>query len=614
MLTLESGQPCLSVIMLGLLALGENVFAMTAQHLDSGPRPFDTYYNRIGQARRWWPLWLLAGSAILLRGLLVSRWPGDFESDEAIVGLMAKHILEGNLPVFFYGQFYMGSLEALVAAAYFWLLNDINGLILRFSPITFYLAFLVVSYLWLETWHNRPTAIWGTLFLAIPPAAPTKWTYVARGGFPEILFLGTLLFLLFQRSLTTGWTHFRLFGVGFVAGLALWTNPLAVLYLATTALIWILGSKWWQTWRIRFLSLPLLTWIVIGLALLLAVMFAQSMLQLTVDAIYIQRLLVGSVLVAWVASLTVLRWAGQLQLISVAPHQHPETKALWLGLGVVLGMAPMIYFFFNPGTATGGRDSFNFPIWSQIPALLRLLFSEIFPALIGLRGHPIGSMPGWTLFLKMIAAATFAVVVLFFCSRYRQALLDVLLLRSITPRSEHYLLVLGGLTIGFGLINGNIADFEHMRYFVPLIFVIGAVIGIAFAHLHQYRPVAALMLAVLLWGYYGLTQWYYYKSLPNGLPEQQVVEYLLRHDIKGGYAYTRHAYNITFLSQEQVIASPYASRNRYEPYSHYVESLPKRVYILPEGAQTEFALPELGSLEGFSKETISGFDIFIEID
>ena len=42
------------------------------------------------------------------------------DGDEAIVGLMAKHILErGELPVFYYGQHYMGSLESILASTSF---------------------------------------------------------------------------------------------------------------------------------------------------------------------------------------------------------------------------------------------------------------------------------------------------------------------------------------------------------------------------------------------------------------------------------------------------------------------------------------------------------------
>ena len=39
-----------------------------------------------------------------------------FNADEAIVALMARHINQGNIPIFFYGQSYMGSLDAILVA------------------------------------------------------------------------------------------------------------------------------------------------------------------------------------------------------------------------------------------------------------------------------------------------------------------------------------------------------------------------------------------------------------------------------------------------------------------------------------------------------------------
>jgi len=48
-----------------------------------------------------------------------------FNGDEAIVGLMARHILvDGARPIFFYGQAYMGSLDAYLVAAGFTLFGE----------------------------------------------------------------------------------------------------------------------------------------------------------------------------------------------------------------------------------------------------------------------------------------------------------------------------------------------------------------------------------------------------------------------------------------------------------------------------------------------------------
>lgn len=67
---------------------------------------------------------LLIGAAILRIDFI--RASGFvIDADEAIVGLMANHILHGGeLPVFYYGQHYMGSLEPLCAALMFWLFGS----------------------------------------------------------------------------------------------------------------------------------------------------------------------------------------------------------------------------------------------------------------------------------------------------------------------------------------------------------------------------------------------------------------------------------------------------------------------------------------------------------
>src|SRR3954453_20028827 len=57
----------------------------------------------------------------LARRLAVIASPlGEIDGDEAVVGLMARHIaFLGERPVFYYGQPYLGSLEAFTAAPFF---------------------------------------------------------------------------------------------------------------------------------------------------------------------------------------------------------------------------------------------------------------------------------------------------------------------------------------------------------------------------------------------------------------------------------------------------------------------------------------------------------------
>ena len=74
-------------------------------------------------------------NAVRLQLILLTN--SVIDSDEGIVGLMAKHITEGKpWPVFYYGQNYMGSLEAILAAFSFTLLGRSN-FTLKLVPLVF---------------------------------------------------------------------------------------------------------------------------------------------------------------------------------------------------------------------------------------------------------------------------------------------------------------------------------------------------------------------------------------------------------------------------------------------------------------------------------------------
>ena len=70
-------------------------------------------------------LWFCVGAAVvlvLLRSVVPVLWETGFNSDQAIVGLMAKHLSEGRaFPLFFYGQNYMLGVQSWIAVPFFWI-------------------------------------------------------------------------------------------------------------------------------------------------------------------------------------------------------------------------------------------------------------------------------------------------------------------------------------------------------------------------------------------------------------------------------------------------------------------------------------------------------------
>ena len=136
----------------------------------------------------------ILSATVFSRYGLLKYWYTNFNGDEAIVGLMARHILEGEIPVFYYGQEYLGSLEALVASFYFRLFGS-SPLVLKLSPFSFFLLFQVLCYFLFKKIGGRIVAFIACQFLVLSSSALLIWSVAARGGHIEILTLGVLLLL-----------------------------------------------------------------------------------------------------------------------------------------------------------------------------------------------------------------------------------------------------------------------------------------------------------------------------------------------------------------------------------------------------------------------------------
>ena len=92
-----------------------------------------------------WVYLLIMLIALALRVWLTVRTHGVIDGDEAMVGIQAENILRGErpFPLYFYGQAYMGSLEAYLVAILFKIAGP-SVWMLRAEPI---LLSLVVVWL-----------------------------------------------------------------------------------------------------------------------------------------------------------------------------------------------------------------------------------------------------------------------------------------------------------------------------------------------------------------------------------------------------------------------------------------------------------------------------------
>ncbi len=184
--------------------------------------------------------------AFALRWGVLTLTHFGIESDEAIVGLMAKHITEGrSWPIFYYGQPYMGSLEAFLTALSFKIFGQ-TSFAIKVVPLTFSLLLVVLIYRSARYVTDKFGARVAALLAALGPNALIVWSGKARGGFIELVAIGSLAFLLSFRilkklsgdnSLTRARSDrhlglgFDVFLLGFVLGVGWWTNNQIIFYL-----------------------------------------------------------------------------------------------------------------------------------------------------------------------------------------------------------------------------------------------------------------------------------------------------------------------------------------------------------------------------------------------
>jgi hypothetical protein len=218
----------------------------------------------ITQRPSYLPLLFCLLIAIVVRAFIVIHTQGFIDGDEALVGIQADHILRGELPIYFYNQPYMGSLEAYIMAGIFALVGP-SVWALRAEPIL--LSLIVIWLTWKLASALADTARlplhakqWfmtiAALLATIPPLYDTVLELRTLGGYVEI-FIFMLLLMLFALELTNrraaGASRRKLASlwacIGFIIGLGLWVNPL-IIYAVLAAAIWILWD-WLKALRVR---------------------------------------------------------------------------------------------------------------------------------------------------------------------------------------------------------------------------------------------------------------------------------------------------------------------------------------------------------------------------
>jgi len=180
--------------------------------------------------------------ASILRVSLILCNQSHVDGDEAVIGLMGKHIYEKGIhPIYMYGQPYNGgaSIEAHIVSL-ICPFTGISPILLKTVALSLSLLALVLTYLTAKRIYGEGTALLTSLLFALFPST-LVWNLKLSGGHQVIMIVSIVLFylsvLIFYEKRSDNTLSLFL---GFFSGLGLYNLELIFPLVSVTLFLWIL--------------------------------------------------------------------------------------------------------------------------------------------------------------------------------------------------------------------------------------------------------------------------------------------------------------------------------------------------------------------------------------
>ena len=535
-----------------------------------------------------------------------------FDSDEAVEGLMARHVLSGELPAFFWGQAFKGVPEVYASAGAFALFGS-SVTVLKGVTLIFFATYVALNFVLLDRITPRWVAAAASLLLIASPPALVFWSLDASAEYVLIMLLGTVLLLTVRlkadttekmhlkadttekvhlKAGTTGQGHLRadtteglttngdraegrgqrarLLAIGMVVGAGFWVHQLFVVYLIPLAVVVARKSKQplgrFSTVNRFALGLGVIAIVYLALGVIAFVSggFAVQIGSIAISATAPQK--IARIAVAIFA----LAAAVQLAATSTLAQARDALHRYWpLALGAFAGYLPVILFsiFVEPARSPARVANLR-----QLVNAAPDIFGNIVPILAGFKIATTERLP---LPLAAVIPAAAALSAFLWFARKRLT-------------TDFFVLFVVFYPLLF-LASGAYLDTQSYRYFIP--WYAGLVVAWAVGSLklaQMIRPKADTTLAsIIVAAIIGVHVWQqaiWYQKLQPDTQSTAIVECLKRHGIRGGYAEYWTAYKLTFVAQEEIIIAPTDGIDRYPRYTEFVRGLADHERINVENA------------------------------
>ena len=490
-----------------------------------------------------------------------------FDSDEAVEGLMARHVLKGELPVFLWGQRYKGVPEVYLNAAVFAVTGS-SVVALKATTLACFALAVCLQFLLVARMFSHRVAWMATALLVVGPPSLVLWTLSANPEVVLTLLAGAAMGLALLEWERSGSRLSLAIAAGAV-GFGLWVHQYILYYVVALAAYAMWTSAALRT-RLREIAaghgLPL--WLRVATAAvgaIAAVYFALGLMAFVTSGfdVTIGGLFIGlknpQKLWRLSAALLILyggtRFAGQL----VQPNHRDERPLALAGLiGFLIGYAPVL---------AANHGSLSLPLTrmdaSDLVHATATIATFIVPMALGFRTPSTEWLPVSPWFGLILAGL---VSLSFFALRRRGI-----------PPFFHIFLV--AVPIVF-VASGSYHDPQSYRYVMPLFGALPVVLAVGIDQMGQWSKLAAAAAFGSLLVMFAAQELAWYQRLVPDTRSPAALECFASNGVRGALADYWMSYKLTFLSGERVIVAPTNGVDRYPPYTEFVRSLD-----LPAGGQ-----------------------------
>jgi hypothetical protein len=505
---------------------------------------------RASHARTVLTFVLVAAATIAARLPFLLRADRFFDADEAVEGLMARHVLLGEHPLFLWGQRYKGVPEVYLSSIVFRAAGP-GVVALKGVTLACFVVFLCLNFRLVERLCSR-TAAWiaTALFIAGPPSL-VLWTLSGSAEIVMTLLSGACLLLAvdwWRRSTSSAASARALSAAGAALGFGLWVQQYILYYAAALAITAAIATPRLRETLAGLLRQRAPGWVRAVLVVLTAVAALYALLGFMafMGAGFDVRVAGVRITATHPQKMWWIAMAVFAVVIVVSAVAIGRRQLLWPALGFLAGYAPALI-------GRMGNQGLGAPIARMDLASFRAALPDVFgvmlPMLFGFRdpsGHPTVFPVFWLVIAMLLGLSCWFA--------WRQQL---------TPFFHALLVVVPAMF----LISGSYIDAQSYRYLMPIYAALPVVYAIGIGGVWRATRAggAALLAFVLL--IFAAQQIDWYRRLEPDLESPAAIACLDRAGVRAARAGYWQSYKITFLTGERIIVAPTDGVDRYPPYS-----------------------------------------------